>query len=276
MTAQALIAAESTKAESYDVHATASHHRAAAVAKSTLLNALVRPLLLGGSRNLHDLTKNRAALLVALPLLRTRQATSGGATLTMGFQNLLAALNRDLPLLALAANDPQFSFPLPGVGGTSVTTTLDEADARGFEAGAFGARAGVQVSLAYDLDTPAFNLTTPIAQTISATDGRTIAPSQYLPPAPFGQLQSNGKALFASAKSDLGLLLTTAQSDLPLFQARHGYGDAPFPHVGPDRFGLFVAPTGVCGGAVRARSCCHDRRCHLQPCCVVSPIRPRA
>ncbi len=161
--------------------------------------------------------------------MRTRQTTASVSTLTTGFQNLLAALDRDLPLLALAASDPQFSFPLPGVGGTGVTTTLDEADARGFEAGAFGARAGVQIALAYDLDTPSFDLTTPVANTISATSGGVIAPSQYLPPAPFGQLQSNGKALFASAKTDLASLLTTAQSDVPLFQARTGSATHLFP-----------------------------------------------
>lgn len=162
--------------------------------------------------------------ITSAPLTLARLAQENGVSATQARLLLRAVydgMDTDLNRIKQAADQTGFTFALADPNNTSGTITVDQADAQALLAGLYGTRAALGVALAYNFDAGTFHFDEPLASRFgSLADGATVAPDQYLPPTPFGSLQSDGRTLFGAAKTDLTQAITTARASTTTFATR--------------------------------------------------------
>lgn len=138
---------------------------------------------------------------------------------------LRAALDRAIPAITVSANTAGFTFmmadPWENAPATAAQITVDQADAQAFLALLYVARGGTGAAVAYQFDVAGFDFNEAISQRFAAkADGDTVTPDEYLPPAPFLNLASDGQAFMASAKADLSAGVDNGLTAEALFRAR--------------------------------------------------------
>jgi hypothetical protein len=169
-----------------------------------------------------DFGANTVKAVVSAPFavqkqMHGRQVNS--AKLKSELQGILESLNTAIPLMELSAAASDFGFALNYE--PTEAMVIDQADAKTLLAGMYAARAALSVALAYEVNPSSFDL----SQTVSATlpplaNGARVSPDQYFPPAPFGNLASDGKSRFTQAKADLALAADMARSATTTFATR--------------------------------------------------------
>ena len=135
-------------------------------------------------------------------LTRSRQVDAEKIRVVV--REMFDRLNEDLPLLESLAQDSTFSFDIANFREGSGTITMDQADLQSVLTGLYGVRAVLAIALAYDFNPRGFDFNKSVGDVFgNKTDGSLVTRDEYLPVTPFGNLMSDGKADFASAKSDL-------------------------------------------------------------------------
>lgn len=124
-------------------------------------------------------------------------------------------LGNAMPAIQKAADLPGFAFVVPNFNEGAPADgdlTADQGDAQALLTLLYATRAVSGLAIAYETNTGDFNFDQPIAERFAdKADGATVAPDEYLPPAPFLTLAGDGAALIASAKPDL---ITAADTGL--------------------------------------------------------------
>lgn len=173
-----------------------------------------------------ETTKQTVRFAIGAPLAvtRLRQAASP-AEIRTAVTNLRTAVTEAITALLSVESDASFTFVIADYrSGAAPTATLsvDQGDVQAFLTSLYAARALLAMALAYDVDGGTFDFSQSISTRFAAqiATGAPVTPNDYLPPAPFGGLTSEGAALLASAKSDLITGAGMAEEALNTLQAR--------------------------------------------------------
>jgi hypothetical protein len=118
---------------------------------------------------------------------------------------LYDTLNNALPIMETVAADPTFTFPIADFQDGEGERLIDQADVQTILGALYAAQAVLGVGLAYEFDYGQFDFNQRVGDRFAnKTPGSTVTPNEYLPPAPFGNLRSNGGGLFAASRAGLG------------------------------------------------------------------------
>jgi hypothetical protein len=137
-----------------------------------------------------DWGKNALQMVIRAPFTAqglTRGRQVNGTILRRELAGISDSLNTALPLMEQATAASGLAFPLQSEATGAVV--VDQADARALLGAMYAARAGLNATLAYDINPGSFRFDESLDRKFGIPAiGTRISPDQYFPPAPFGNL----------------------------------------------------------------------------------------